>query len=181
MNINKMINNKGGSKIIAVYWFFILIIVAGGIFGMVYSFYNHPYDVREIEGEIMINQIADCLSTKGELTSGLFDEGDFSEPFKTNFLDICHINLNVESTWEKKPQYYFEIDFYNSSNLDDSIFKIFKGDRNRIADCNIQEEKEYKRTAECVENSFFSFEKGSGDLYLIKILSVIKKTEKNVK
>ena len=45
---------KGGGKLIAIYWFIILIIVAGGIFAMVYSFYHYPYDVREIEGKIML-------------------------------------------------------------------------------------------------------------------------------
>jgi len=43
----------------------------------------------------------------------------------------------------------------------------------------IQKEKEYKREVKCVEDGFFSF--NGEDLYLIKILTIIKKTEKNVK
>lgn len=169
---------RGGSKVVSIYWFVILIIVAGGIFAMVYSFYNHPYDVREIEGQILANQIADCLSSQGELTSELFDDEGFSESFGNTFLDVCHINMDTEDKWDKM-QYYFEIEFYNSSNSETSVFEISKGDLNLVADCNIQEEKEYQRTARCIENDLFSF---SGEnLYLIKILTVVRKAEKNVK
>jgi len=170
---------KGGSKVIALYWFVILMIIAGGIFSMVYSFYHYPYDVRELEGEIMINKIADCLSSQGNMSSGLFAEEGFSESYKNNFLNECHINLNVEESWNKEPQYYFEVNFYKSENLENSVFNIPKGNLNLMADCNIQEEKEYKREVKCTEENFFSFH--GEDLYLIKILTVIKKTEKNVK
>lgn len=183
-------NIKGGSKILTMYWFIIILLVAGGIFAMVYSFYNYPYDVRELEGEVMINSVADCLSTGGEIDEALFEEGEFSESFKSNFLEECHLNLEVEEVfqknfdekeeiWQGNPQYYLKINFYNSTNLEESLFDISEGDRNLIADCNIQEEKEYLRTARCVEKGFFSF--NGEDLYLIKILVAVKKTEKNVK
>ena len=174
---------KGGSKIIALYWFVILMIVAGGIFAMVYSFYNYPYDVRELEAEIMINKIADCLSnclsTNCELNSELFDEEEFSESYRNSFLDKCSINFNVEESFAEEPQYYFKIDFYKSEDLESSVFNIPKGNSNLVASCEIQEEEEYKREAKCVEDGFFSF--NGEDLYLIKILTIIKKTEKNVK
>ncbi len=174
-------HKRGGSKVLTMYWFVILIIVAGGIFSMVYSFYNYPYDVRELEGEIMINSIADCLSSKGEINSELFDENEFSESFRTSVLEKCNLNLEVEESLEIDTQYYFKIDFYNASNLNVPVFDISAGNKNLVADCNIQEEKEYMRAARCVEDDFFSFNKDNGDLYLIKILSAIKKTEKNVK
>lgn len=183
-------NKKGGAKIISMYWFVILIIIAGGIFAMVYSFYHHPYDVRELEGEIMINHIADCLSTQGNLTSALFDEEGFSQNFSENFLENCHLNFEVEEVlqknfdveeeiWGGEPQYYLQINFYKSENLENSLFEISKGNLNLVADWNIQEEKEYKRTAKGVEDDFFSFNRE--DMYLIKILTIVKKTEKNVK
>ena len=59
----KLINNKRGDKILSIYWFAILLIIAGGIFGMVYVFYGTPYDVREIETRVLTNQIADCISS----------------------------------------------------------------------------------------------------------------------
>ncbi|MCK5624538.1 hypothetical protein KAI04_01730 [Candidatus Pacearchaeota archaeon] len=174
-------NNKGGSKIIAMYWFVILMIVAGGIFVMVSSFYNHPYDIREIEGEIMINNIANCLSYEGKLNSELFDEEGFSQEFSENFLENCHLNFEVEESLNEEVQYYFEIDFYKSENLEISTFNIFKGNLNLVAGYEIQEEKEYEREVKGVEDSFFSLDEKGEELYLIKILTIIKKTEKNVK
>ncbi len=171
---------KGGSKVLSIYWFVILLIIAGGIVAMVYSFYNHPYDVRHLEGDIMINSIADCISRQGRINSGLLNSGEFSQSFKNNFLNECHINFNVEEIFENEPQYYFEVTFYNSGNLNNSIFNIPKGNSNLLASCNIQDEKEYKREIKCIEDDFFSFD-SSGELYLIKILVAIKKTEKNVK
>ena len=51
------LNKKGTDKIISVYWFTILFIVAGAIVYMAAAFYGEPYDVREIEANILINQI----------------------------------------------------------------------------------------------------------------------------
>jgi len=171
--------NKKGDKVLAVYWFAVLILVAGGIFAMVYTFYHHPYDIREIEAEIMINNVADCLSKQGKLNAGLFNESLFDTGFKNNFLVNCHLNFGVEETWEDIPQYYTEINFYDANDLNTSVFEILEGNKNLISSCEIQEEKEYKKEARCVEKSFFSLHEEN--LYLIKILSIVRKTEKNVK
>lgn len=170
-------NNRGEDKILAVYWFAILVLVAGGIFMMTVSFYNHPYDVREIEAEIMINNIADCLSQNGEMNSELFKESAFSEDFKNNFLAKCNLNFEAEENEEGK--YYSGVSFYKAENLDALAYEITGGNKNLIASCEIQDEKEYKREAVCVEKTFFSLNREN--LYLIKILSAIGKAEKNVK
>ena len=54
-------------KIISVYWFAILIIVAAAVSAMVINFYNSPYDVRELEANLMIDNVANCLSESGVL------------------------------------------------------------------------------------------------------------------
>ncbi len=170
-------NRRGEDKILAIYWFAILVLVAGGIFAMTISFYNHPYDVREIEAEIMINNIADCLSQKGELNSELFNATAFSEDFKNNFLTKCH--LNFEAGENEEGQYYSEISFYKGGNLNLFSYEIAGGNKNLAASCKIQDEKEYKREATCVEKTFFAL--NGENLYLIKILSAIGKAEKNVR
>ena len=172
-------NRKGGDKVISVYWFVILILVAGGVYAMVSSFYNYPYDVREVEAELMTNKIADCLSASGQLNSDIFGEEGFNQEFEDNFLDECEINLNSELDINGVLQYYFKIDFYSEDNLENSVFEIVYGNKALPASCDIQEEKEYKREAKCVEDNFFSSHENK--LYLIKILSIVKKTEKNVK
>ena len=168
------------ASLLSIYWFAILILVAGAVFAMVYTFYHHPYDVREIEANIMINKVADCLSERGELNSKLInDEGVFNEEFKNNFLAECSLTFEVEEKWEEELQYYLEIDFYKSEDMDSSVFNIAEGNKNLIKSYEIQKEKEYKREARYVEGDFFSLDKSN--LYLIKILSIVRKAEKNVK
>lgn len=177
-------NNNGGSKVLSVYWFIILVIIAGGIFGMVYSFYHHPYDVRELEAHTMANQIADCLSYQGKLNSKLVNATGFSSSFSENFMKECSLNFETEDfeSWAKEGQYYLEINFYNATNQEESVFTVVKGNQEIAASCAIQEEEEYKREAKCLENEFFAISpKQNNKLYLIKVLSAVKKVEKNIK
>ena len=84
--------NRKGSKILSVYWFAILAIVAVGIVAMVIVFYGKPYDVREMEGSILINKIADCLSdSEWKLKS-------------VNSLDECHLDFG------EKNEFYVEVE-----------------------------------------------------------------------
>ena len=62
-----MIKNKKGDKLISVYWFVILFIVAGAIAYMTVSFYGEPYDIREAEAYALTNKVARCLSEAGYL------------------------------------------------------------------------------------------------------------------
>jgi len=176
----KKLNKQGADKVLSMYWFLILIIVAGGIIGMVFTFYSHPYDVREIEANVLTNKISDCLSQDGNLNSNLIDnEGNFSEDFKLNFLKNCNLNFNTEEIYKGKEQYYTEINFYKEDNLENSVFNISKGNKDYISDCEISKVKEYKRNVQCVKRDFYSL--NGKDLYLIKILSIVRKTEKNVR
>ena len=62
-------NKIGADKILSVYWFAILFIIAAGILAMVYVFYNSPFDVRQIEAEILSSRVAECISHQGILDS----------------------------------------------------------------------------------------------------------------
>jgi hypothetical protein len=106
-----MKNKKGTDKIISIYWFVILFLVAAAIVYMAAIFYGEPYDVREIEANILVNQIAGCVSEGGYLKENIL----FNEEFKTNFLEECDLNFNVEDVfgWGELEQYYFKIEIYN--------------------------------------------------------------------
>lgn len=160
-------NIRGTDKIMSVYWFAILFIVAAAVVYMVGSFYGQPYDIREVEANVLINNIADCIAGGGYLNKEIIDtEGEFLLN-NDNFLEVCNLNFNVEDTtgWKEQEQYYVEID----------VFGIAKGNVNLKLDCD----KEGKNFPVCVERSFYVLDK-EGKSYEIKILSVVRKTEKNV-
>jgi len=166
-------NKKGTDKILSIYWFAILFIVAGGIFAMVYSFYHHPYDVREIEANLMVNHVADCLSSGGMLKSDII----LDSVFEDNFMEICALNFEVEEgELQDEIQYYLEVNFYESEN---NFFSLSKGNLNLVSSCGLQEDNGEERLAKCVERDFYSLD--GEKLYLIKILSIVRKTEKNVR
>ncbi len=119
-------------KILSLYWFAILFMVAAGISYMAVSFYGAPYDVRGIEADILADKIANCLAEGGYLKENIF-----SEEFKNNFLEECHITFKTENEhgWNKEEQYYLEVNFYkfdqNVPNaLGEKILGIEKGNVN---------------------------------------------------
>jgi len=101
--------NKRGDKVLSVYWFIILFVVAGAVIYMAYIFYGSPYDVRTIESTALGDQIADCITSEGYLNDSIF-----SSDFSKNFVSYCHLNFNVEDVydWKNQTQYYAEIGVY---------------------------------------------------------------------
>ena len=168
-------NKKGADKILSIYWFAILVIIAGAVVAMVSMFYSYPYDVREIEANIMINKISDCLTEDGKLNQELFSNQSFNEEYT---LDNCNLNFETEKSFNNEEQYYIEINFYGPDS-EESLFKTFQGNSNFKADCEIESEN-YERLVKCVDRDFYSLD-DSEMVYRINVLSIIRKTEKNVK
>ncbi len=173
-----LIKNKKGDKYLTVYWLVVLAIVAGGVFGMVYVFYGTPYDVREIEANILTNQIADCVSYAGKINAYLISNGKINQMTGEDFLKMCHLNF-TSSEW-KEEQYYTEIGFYKLSDLNNPVLNVQAGNKNWLAYCDIQENKKQENFPQCVQKSFYSLDKANNQ-YIIKILTVVRKAEKNVK
>jgi len=171
-----IINNKRGDKILSVYWFAVLLIIAGGIFGMVYVFYGTPYDVREIEARVLTNQIADCISYTGRINSNLILNGAVVE--NNNFLEQCHLTFD-STEWEEE-QFYFYVEMYRLQDLDKSFLEIEEGNLNLAVSCSVQENKEQENLATCLKDSFYSLDDANNQ-YVIKILTAVRKAEKNVK
>jgi len=165
--------NRKGDKMLSLYWFVILMIVAGGIYGMVYVFYGSPYDVREIEANLLVDKIASCISYAGKINENLILNGEKKE---NNFLENCHLNFGSE----EEQEYFSEITFYKVDDMENYFFKISKGNLNLLASCEIQKEKEQSILPKCVEKSFYSLD-NSGNQYIIQILVSVKKIEQNAK
>lgn len=163
----KIKNKKGAEKIMSVYWFAILMIVAGAIVYMVSIFYGSPYDVREIEANILINKVAGCLSENGKL------KYELTEELRNSFLEKCHLNFD---TLDKEEQYYLEVEFRNFS--DDTLldFVITEGNVNikTIFEVTPSSNSIFKS-----EKSFYVLNNENKEL-IVKILAIISKTKENV-
>jgi hypothetical protein len=173
--MNKRKNCKGGTEIISIYWFAILIIIAGGVFLMVYNFYGAPYDVRELESRILMNQVADCVSYNGKINPNLIMGETFASQEK--FLENCHLNF---SSSDQLGQYYSEVNFYSLNDLDNPIVTLRKGNKDLTGDCVLQTEKKYEKLAQCTNGEFYSVDNANNQ-YLIKILTIVRRTEENVR
>lgn len=176
-------NKRGTDKILSIYWFAILVLVAGGVFAMVYSFYGTPYDVREIESYLLANRVADCISKGGRIDSSFFNGEEFNSEIQKTILKECNLNFNVEEGYgSEAPQYFFEVNFYKVEDLSNSAFYLYAGNMNLGADCSIQKEskKDYDKLSKCVERRLYALD-SSNNQYLIKIVSGVSKSEKNVK
>ncbi len=102
-------DNRGAEKFLSVYWFLILFLVTGAVVYMAFLFYGSPYNIRNPEGQILGDRIADCLMSKGYLNNAVS-----SPEFKNNFLEACNINLDTEdfSDWKSNEQYYIGLEIY---------------------------------------------------------------------
>lgn len=166
----KNLKDLRGDKIISVYWFAILFIVAGAVIYMVFLFYGKPYDFRKIESDILTTQISRCISEAGYLNEEVFEDG-----FKENFTGVCNLNFQVEDAygWREQGQYFVEVEFldFDSKQI---LFSVSEGNVNLKEFCD----KKSKNLPVCLDRGFYSLDK-NGKKYQINILSIVRKTEKN--
>jgi len=138
---------------------------------MVSAFYGKPYDVRGAEADILTSKIAKCISEAGYLKDGVLEED-----FKNNFIESCAINFQAEDVydWRERGQYYVEVDIleFNTKN---KLSELSEGNQGLKLDCGLEGEG----FPVCVERSLYSIDE-NGNQYQINILSIVRKTEKNV-
>ncbi|MGA2130430.1 MAG: hypothetical protein ABSG05_02330 [Candidatus Pacearchaeota archaeon] len=170
-----MKNKKGADKVISVYWFFILFLVAAAIVYMVSSFYGKPYDVRSIEAGLLADKASDCVSYAGYLRDGVL-----TPDFQQNILTKCNLNFNTEDIydWKQQGQYFLDISFYKFTTYPTNpnlLFEASAGNSNLKDFCGISGDT----NPFCLQREFYTIDK-TGNQYAIKITAVVRKTEKNV-
>lgn len=101
-------HKQGADKVLSIYWFVTLFVVAGAVVYIAYLFYGSPYDIRNIEGKLLGDQIANCITDKGYLNDSVF-----TSQFQ-NLTKTCHLDFNVEDVygWKTQIQYYAEVGIY---------------------------------------------------------------------
>jgi hypothetical protein len=177
-----MRNKKGADKMLSMYWFLIILIVAGGIFAMVYLFYAAPYEVRDLESEILASKLADCFARQGRIHPGVFSDGNFNSGL--DLLEECDLTFEVEDEydWQTEEQFFAEVEFYTSSDLKNPKGVLSSGNLNWKPNCFIQNkrEKDFEKFVKCHEERVYAVDESSGQ-YLIKILVGVAKIEKNAR
>ncbi len=170
-------SNKKGEKLISVYWFVILTLVAGGIFIMVSSFYNSPYDVREIESSILADKVGDCIYLGGKMNPLVLGLGDkFKESFRDNFLDICSLTFDTRQEWDPA-EYFVRVSFYRDSRKINPFFDFAVGNLNYEEDCFAEEK--YNEFAQCSIKDFYAVSP-EGKSYFVEIVAATGKTDENI-
>ena len=172
----RYLNKKGADKIISVYWFVILVIIAGGVVLMVNAFYSSPYDVRETEARILAEKVSDCVYPGGEFSSVLNSNGVFRPEFKDNFEDRCKLNF-IGNTEFDDIEYYVNVGFYTDVKKEKPYFYLEAGNLNWASDCHVEVNND--RLSKCYKNSFWA-EDPTGRLYFVKVVSAIRKVKENV-
>jgi hypothetical protein len=167
--LNLFRNKKGQEIAHPLFLIFMFTIVAGGIVVMAGVFYGNPYDIRNIEANLLGDKIADCISYAGRINENLISNGEIKD---INFLESCHLNFNSE-----EDEFFYEATFYKFEDIENYFLKIDGGNLNLVASCAIKEES--KNLPTCAENSFYSLD-NSDNQYVIKILTAVRKLKQNV-
>lgn len=160
-------------KIMSVYWFVILFIVAGAIVYMVSNFYGDPYDVRELESNALVYQIANCISPELYLDTSIFENSE-------DFFSYCKLTLKTEDfgNWNNESQFFISVEIYDfyTKEIVSPILPV--GNTNLKDFCILQKEGRQKKLPYCLNRTFYSVDE-SGKQYIIQINTIIDKGEKN--
>lgn len=160
-------------KIMSIYWFAILFIVAGAIVYMVSNFYGEPYDVRVIESDALVYQISNCLVPNLYFEKTAFTSDDF--------FSYCNLTLETEdyAKWKSEEQFFVSVVVSNFPN-GDVVFSTQSGDPGLNDFCEMQKDGHQKKLPYCLTRKFYSVDK-DGKQYFIEVKTIIDKGEKNAK
>lgn len=170
-------NKLGDGKIVSVYWFIILFLVAAAVVYMVALFYGNPYDVRGAEARALSNKITNCISQRGFIEQS-FLETDVELRNEIDLKNKCNLDFRVEEEygWMDGGEYYTEIQIYSYEGRY-LVNNFFTGNINLRDYCG--EEFNSPNFPICIEGEFYSLDE-DGISYFVKITSIVRKTEKNV-
>jgi len=155
-------NKLGSENLLSIWWFLVLVIVAGGIALGVFMFYSADVDVREVEAGIMANKIYDCLNDNGHLKGDVFLK-DF------DLYKECDINRNV--FFEDGTGYYLNVSIFEG-NI--NIFENHSRSEDLKRNCIIGKGIGTKDFPECFlgEERFLFISNGVEKELAVKVLAV---------
>ncbi len=139
-----MKNKKAGEKLLSLWWFIVIAIIAGGIGIGVMLYFSAEVNTNAIESDILAEKISRCLVDNGNLIPEVFEE---------NFDIFNRCGLDKRA-FEKGSNFYFKIIISN----DTVIKKISFGDDSFEKDCEVGSKINAKHFPKCssrVENVLY--------------------------
>lgn len=168
---------KKGNSLISLYWFFILGIIVGGVLIMTNAFYSAPYDVRNMEAELLGNHVANCISPEGKMHHLLIIGGRFFPAFKEDFEGKCKLNFAGFEDWDIE-EYYVHVEIFKGAAKIPS-YNLSAGNKNWEIDCEAEGVK-FNKLPVCFNKTYYSYDNQS-TLWRIELLSAVSKVQENVK
>ena len=126
---------RGEERMFSIWWFVVIVVVAGAIVLATLGFFSKETDTKEYEAGILHERIMECLVQNGQLRN------DFGEGF--DIFKECKLKQEV---FAENSLFYFEISLDNKPVL-------FGGDRSMKADCNVKQGTQVKSFPGCVDQS----------------------------
>lgn len=127
------------ANLLSIWWFFVLTIIAIGIFIGVYMFYGHKIDIRYLEADILSTRVMNCLVSNGVLNAD-FENQNF------DILTSCSLDNKVFGVGS---DYLVKVSLYGAGGL---IKEVTAGNSGLEGDCKItlgvKKAEQYPRCSE---------------------------------
>jgi uncharacterized membrane protein len=137
-----MKNKKAGTKLLSVWWFFVIVVVFIGIIAGVSLFKNEKIDVRTVEAAVLMNRLIDCSNNYGAVNELIFD--------KKTLFEACLLKQEIIDT----NKYFIKISAINISS--GKMLKQMSAGNNAFEEeCGIAKTSTAKNYPVCLEKIIF--------------------------
>ena len=167
---NILKNKKGAEKILSLWWFFVLIIIAVGIIIAVFIYSSVDIPIKKLEADILANRVIDCLVKDAQINQDFLDK-------KLDIFEFCNLNKEIIDSSGK---YYLRVDIYDfDGNKDVSLVK----DKYKFGvfaietQCKLEGKEDYPK---CSEKNIYVLDNNDKQFILNVVAGSKQKVKKEV-
>jgi hypothetical protein len=133
-------DKQAGTKLLSIWWFFVIVVVFTGVVMGVSFFKENKIDARTAEAAVLMNRVIGCSHNYGIINERIF--------VSQSFFDICSLNSQVINT----NNYFIKITEINISS--EEILKQIKIGNNAFEEeCKIAYASTANKYPRCVERN----------------------------
>lgn len=152
-------NKKGSREVLSIWWFFILVIIGVGIVAGMTMFYGAEADTRNIEMNMLSDNILGCITNNGFIDSNLMSN-DFND---VSLMVKCGL---AEDMFNTSSKLYFSVKVFDEQKL---VREISSSMKSFEKDCEVakglREAKNYPICVTKDEKAIF-YDRGLKELKL---------------